>query len=67
MRGSKGFLSWLVPIFLFLLAFGPRLYGLGTSVHSDGPLASYMILSALFLIVYLRDHQQGPYSGGRGR
>ena len=35
MRGSKGFLSWLVPISLFLLAFGPRLYGLGTFVHSD--------------------------------
>ena len=35
MKGSKGFLSWLVPIFVFLLAFGPRLYGLGTFVHSD--------------------------------
>lgn len=35
MRGSKGFLSWLVVIFLFLLAFWPRLYGLGTFVHSD--------------------------------
>ncbi|MFQ5885636.1 MAG: ArnT family glycosyltransferase [Anaerolineae bacterium] len=35
MGKGNGFLSWLVPIFLVLLAFGPRLYGLGTFVHSD--------------------------------
>lgn len=35
MKGSKSVLSWLVAIFLFLLAFGPRVYGLGTFVHSD--------------------------------
>lgn len=35
MKGSKGFLSWLVPIFLFVLALGPRVYGQGTFVHSD--------------------------------
>lgn len=35
MRGRKSLLSWLVPIALFLLAFGPRFYGLGTFIHSD--------------------------------
>jgi len=35
MRGSRGFLSWLMPISLFLLAFVPRLYGVGTVVHGD--------------------------------
>ena len=35
MRGGKGFLSWLLPIALFLLALGPRLYHLGSVVHGD--------------------------------